>query len=132
MLDYNHFISYRPMDWLISLGSLLNPALISLIVSAGAGLIIGLEREFNSRGEPGHVGGIRTFILVAILGNVAGWISLQTNPEILIAALAGFFILVSVAYYVQSKKGKIGLTTEIALLLTFLLGVANSEGLMQE
>ena len=126
MLDYNHFISYRPMDWLISLGSLLNPALISLIVSAGAGLIIGLEREFNSRGEPGHVGGIRTFILVAILGNVAGWISLQTNPEILIAALAGFFILVSVAYYVQSKKGKIGLTTEIALLLTFLLGVANS------
>lgn len=120
------------MDWLISLGSLLNPALIGLIVSAGVGLIIGLEREFNTHGEPAHVGGIRTFTLVAVLGNVAGWISIHTDPVILIAALAGFFVLVCVAYYVQTKKGKMGLTTEIALLLTFLLGVANSKGLIQE
>jgi len=120
------------MDWLISLSNLLNPAFISLIVSAGVGLIIGLEREFNTHDEPAHLGGIRTFILVAILGNVAGWISANTSDAILITALAGFFILVSVAYYVQTQKGKMGLTTEIALLLTFLLGVANSKGLTQE
>jgi uncharacterized membrane protein (DUF4010 family) len=120
------------MDWLQSLNTLLTPALISLIVSAGIGLIIGLEREFNTHDDPAHVGGIRTFVLVAILGNVADWISIHTTSAILVAALAGFFLLVIVAYYVQTQKGKIGLTTEVALLLTFLLGVANSKGLTQE
>ena len=120
------------MDWLTSLSAYLTPALISLIVSAGIGLIIGLEREFNTRDEPGHVGGIRTFVLVAVLGNVADWFSKNTNSGLLIAVSAGFFLLVCVAYYIQTQKGKIGLTTEVALLLTFLLGVANSKGLMQE
>jgi len=120
------------MDWLQSLSAYLNPALISLIVSAGIGLIIGLEREFNTREDPAHVGGIRTFVLAAILGNVAEWASNHTSPVLLIAVLAGYFILVCVAYYVQAQNGKIGLTTELALLLTFLLGVAVSKGLMQE
>ncbi len=120
------------MDWLQTLNTLLTPALISLIVSAGIGLIIGLEREFNTHDDPAHVGGIRTFVLVAILGNVADWISIHTTSAILVAASAGFFLLVIVAYYVQTQKGKIGLTTEVALLLTFLLGVANSKGLTQE
>ena len=120
------------MDWLTSLSLYLTPALISLIVSAGIGLIIGLEREFNTQDEPGHVGGIRTFVLVAVLGNVADWVSKNTSSGLLIAISAGFFLLVCVAYYVQTKKGKIGLTTEVALLLTFLLGIANSKGLMQE
>jgi len=120
------------MDWLQSLNTLLTPAFISLLVSAGIGLIIGLEREFNTHDDPAHVGGIRTFVLVAILGNVADWISTHTSSEILVTALAGFILLVIVAYYVQTQKGKFGLTTEVALLLTFLLGVANSKGLTQE
>ena len=120
------------MDWLQSLNTLLTPAFISLLVSAGIGLIIGLEREFNTHDDPAHVGGIRTFVLVAILGNVADWISIHTSSEILVTALAGFILLVIVAYYVQTQKGKFGLTTEVALLLTFLLGVANSKGLTQE
>ena len=120
------------MDWLQSLNTLLTPAFTSLLVSAGMGLIIGLEREFNTHDDPAHVGGIRTFVLVAILGNVADWISTHTSSEILVTALAGFILLVIVAYYVQTQKGKFGLTTEVALLLTFLLGVANSKGLTQE
>ena len=120
------------MDWLTSFSAYLNPAFISLIVSAGIGLIIGLEREFNTQDDPAHVGGIRTFVLVAVLGNVADWLSKYTSSTLLIAALAGFFLLICIAYYVQAQKGKMGLTTEVALLLTFLLGVAVSKGLMQE
>lgn len=120
------------MDWLTSFSAYLNPAFISLIVSAGIGLIIGLEREFNTQDDPVHVGGIRTFVLAAVLGNVADWLSKYTSATLLIAALAGFFLLICVAYYVQAQKGKMGLTTEVALLLTFLLGVAVSRGLMQE
>jgi len=81
---------------------------------------------------PTHVGGIRTFVLVAILGNVTDWVAKSTTPALLIAGLAGFILLVVAVYFVQTQKGKIGLTTQIALLLTFLLGVANSRGLMQE
>jgi uncharacterized membrane protein (DUF4010 family) len=120
------------MDWLTSISAYLNPAFISLIISAGIGLIIGLEREFNTQDDPAHVGGIRTFVLAAVLGNVADWLSKYTSSALLIAALAGFFLLICMAYYVQAQKGKMGLTTEVALLLTFLLGVAVSKGLMQE
>lgn len=120
------------MNWLESLYTVFTPAFISLIVSAGIGLIIGLEREFNTHDDPTHLGGIRTFILAAVLGNVADWVSKHTSPDVLTAMVVGFTILVVVAYFVQTQKGKIGLTTEIALLLTFFLGIANSRGLMQE
>lgn len=120
------------MDWLESLGTVLTPAFISLIVSAGVGLIIGLEREFNTHDQPAHVGGIRTFVLAAILGNVADWIAKNSAIELLFVLSAGFLLLVAVAYFVQAKKGEIGLTTQFALVLTFLLGIANSRGLMQQ
>ena len=122
----------KHMDWLESLRSILPPGLVSLIVSAGVGLIIGLEREFNTHDQPTHVGGIRTFVLAASLGNVSDWVSQHTAPALLVAVLAGFVLLVLVAYFVQTQKGKLGLTTPMALVLTFLLGVANSRGLMQE
>jgi len=120
------------MDWLESFKSVISPAFISLIVSAGIGLIIGLEREFNTRDEPGHVGGIRTFVLVAVLGNVANWIATQTMPALLLVVAGGFLVLLGVTYFVQAQKGKIGLTTQVALLLTFLLGVATAQGLLQQ
>lgn len=120
------------MDWIESLYTILPASLISLIVSAGIGLIIGLEREFNTHDEPVHVGGIRTFVLVAVLGNVTGWLAKSTAPILLFVVLGGFCLLVIIAYYVQTEKGKNGLTTQLALILTFLLGVANAEGMMQE
>lgn len=120
------------MDWLELLNGILSPFFIGLLVSAGVGLIIGLEREFNTHDEPGHVGGIRTFILVAILGYSIGFLAKSIYSAIIIAALAGFFLLVTVAYYVQAKKGKLGLTTELALLLTFVLGIVISEGHFRE
>lgn len=120
------------MDWLTTLQTHINPAFISLLFAAGVGLIIGLEREFNTHDDPSHIGGIRTFVLTAILGNIADWISSHSIPMLLIAALSGFFLLVIAAYLIQAQKGKVGLTTEIALLLTFLLGIAISRGFLQE
>lgn len=120
------------MDWLESLNTILTPFFIGLLVSAGVGLIIGLEREFNTHDEPGHLGGIRTFTLVAILGYCAGWVGNLNYPEVLIAVLSGFFLLVSVAYYTQSVKGNTGLTTEAALMMTLVLGIVISAGYRRE
>jgi uncharacterized membrane protein (DUF4010 family) len=91
-----------------------------------------LEREFNTHDEPGHLGGIRTFTLVAILGYCAGWVGNLNYPEVLIAVLSGFFLLVSVAYYTQSVKGNTGLTTEVALMMTLVLGIVISAGYRRE
>lgn len=120
------------MHWFESLNTILTPFFIGLLVSAGVGLIIGLEREFNTHDEPGHLGGIRTFILVAILGFCAGWIGNLNYSEIRTAVMAGFFLLVSVAYYTQAKQGNTGLTTEVALMMTLVLGTIISAGYMRE
>jgi uncharacterized membrane protein (DUF4010 family) len=120
------------MDWYQSFISIINPVFINLIVSAGIGLIIGLEREFNTHNEPAHIGGIRTFILVAVLGNVADWLSGVSNAGVIYLAFAGFLLLIGISYFVQTQLGKNGLTTQLALVLTFLLGVANSKGMIQE
>ncbi|MBN8679178.1 MAG: MgtC/SapB family protein [Chitinophagales bacterium] len=120
------------MDWLQSIFTGIPPFFLQLIISAGIGLIIGLEREFNTHEDPSHIGGIRTFTLVAVLGTVSGWISEHTHFSVLVALVACFTLLVGLVYYVQTQHGKIGLTTEAALLLTFLLGIANAKGLVQE
>jgi uncharacterized membrane protein (DUF4010 family) len=120
------------MNWLDILYTAIPPFFIHLLVSAGIGLIIGLEREFNTHEDPSHVGGIRTFSLVAVLGYVSGWLADNTHWGVLAALAGGFVLLVGLVYFVQTQHGKLGLTTEAALLLTFLLGIANAKGLIQE
>lgn len=120
------------MDWLDSLNTVLTPFFIGLLVAAGVGLIIGLEREFNTHDKPGHLGGIRTFALVAVLGYVTAWVAAQNYMSVLICVLAGFFLLVAVAYHKQAMEGNMGLTTEVALLVTLVLGVAIAAGYMRE
>ncbi|MBL7804786.1 MAG: MgtC/SapB family protein [Saprospiraceae bacterium] len=120
------------MDVFASLDAILTPFFTGLLTAAGVGLIIGLEREFNTHDEPAHIGGIRTFILTAMLGYCAGWMGQSGLDAALIVVLAGFFGLVAVAYYVQTLHHKMGLTTEIALMLTLLLGVAIASGYVRE
>ncbi|MCC7466982.1 MAG: MgtC/SapB family protein [Saprospiraceae bacterium] len=120
------------MNWLDSLYTAVPPFFVHLLVTAGIGLIIGLEREFNTHEDPSHIGGIRTFSLVAVLGYVSGWLADYTHWGVLAALAGGFVLLVGLIYFVQTQHGKIGLTTEAALLLTFMLGIANAEGLVRE
>jgi uncharacterized membrane protein (DUF4010 family) len=120
------------MNWLDHLYAAIPPFFIHLLVSAGIGLIIGLEREFNTHEDPSHVGGIRTFTLVAVLGYISGWLADHTHWGVLAALTGGFILLVGMVYYAQTQQGKLGLTSEAALLLTFLLGIANAKGLIQE
>jgi len=120
------------MDWFESLNSLLTPFFAGLLIAAGVGLIIGLEREFNTHNELAHLGGIRTFTLVAVLGYAAGFLANNSDEVVLTAILAGFILLVALGYYVQTQKGKTGLTTELAMLLTFLMGLLISDGYIRE
>ena len=91
------------------------------------GALIGIEREKRKAEEEdyGHVAGLRTFILLALLGASAGWLSRTfSTPWILAAALLIVGAVVVAGYFVtarSSQDGK-GLTTEVAAVVVFLLG----------
>jgi uncharacterized membrane protein (DUF4010 family) len=89
------------------------------------GALIGIEREKRKREEDAGVGGIRTFILLSMAGAASGWLSLQVgSPWIFVATLllAVGFVIAGYTVTVGSGAAEPGLTTEVAALVTVLLG----------
>jgi uncharacterized membrane protein (DUF4010 family) len=94
--------------------------LVGLVVALGGGLLIGLERERRKdHGPDRRAPGVRTFTLAASGGALAQWLSPQLvwMGAALVAALAALS-------YLGSRKRDPGLTTEIALFITYLIGVS--------
>ena len=106
----------------------LPPFFQGLLVATGVGLVIGLEREHQQQVETRHFAGLRTFPLIAILGFVVGFISDQYLSWLLPAVVLGLFLMVTSAYFVQAQKGNLGMATELALSLAFVLGVLAALG----
>lgn len=88
-------------------------------VALGIGLLIGAERERRKGEGAGRAAaGLRTFALTSLLGAA----SMEIGGTVLLSiTAAGVLALASLAYY-QSHSEDPGLTTEIALGLTVLLG----------
>jgi uncharacterized membrane protein (DUF4010 family) len=112
--------------------AILPPFFQHLLVTAAIGLIIGLEREFNTHGERAHVGGIRTFTLAAMLGYLSGTVAANSVLWVIPFTILGFFLLLSVIYYYQVRQEGYGLTSELSMLSTLLLGILVSQGYVQE
>ena len=95
-------------------------ALSSLGLALGLGLLIGVDRERRKgRGPTRHFAGIRTFTLVALAG--AG-VQLLDQPW-LTAIAAVFVAALAVVSHLKDRSPDPGVTTEMALFVTFLLGV---------
>jgi uncharacterized membrane protein (DUF4010 family) len=90
------------------------------------GFLIGLEREMSSR-DSLSMGG-RDFVLFALVGAATAFVSLQYHLAWLIPA--GFLALVTLIvsrYWKDDKQGP-GITTEVAAVLTFILGLLVMHG----
>ncbi|MGZ5875513.1 MAG: MgtC/SapB family protein [Bradyrhizobium sp.] len=98
---------------------ILDSVIVNLAVALGIGLLIGAERERRKGNGPSRSpAGIRTFAVASL----AGAVSFATGGEILLAVTtAGAIILTAMAYF-RSRSDDPGLTSEIALILTVLLG----------
>ena len=83
----------------------------------GAGLLIGIERERSQNVAEQSPAGMRSFLLAALAGAVAGTLGPVALGVTLVAVA-----LHSYAGYLQTRAQDPGLTTELALLLTLLLG----------
>jgi uncharacterized membrane protein (DUF4010 family) len=97
----------------------LPPEAVAIAVALGCGLLIGVEREQHKADHAGRMAaGVRTCALLALTGATAALL----GPVALTIAGA-FVVLAVVASYWGSQPTDPGLTTEVALVLTFLIGV---------
>jgi uncharacterized membrane protein (DUF4010 family) len=91
-----------------------------LLVALAIGLLVGVDRErHNKQGAKRSPQGVRTFALCALLGALTA----QSGSAALIAIGGLFTVLAAMAAYWVSRHHDSGLTTEIALVVTFVLGV---------
>lgn len=101
-------------------------------IALAIGLLIGTERGWHERATAeGHrVAGIRTFGLTGLLGGVIGVVSLKLSVAFAGLAFAGFAALVIVGHWISSNReeAQLGITTEVALLLTLALGLLSTLG----
>jgi len=91
-----------------------------IAISLLLGLLVGLQRE---RAES-HVGGIRTFPLIAAFGTLCGWLALEHGGWIVAAGVVAVALLLVVSNFMEARAGKgdPGQTTEIAALLMYGIG----------
>lgn len=101
---------------------------VQLGVSLFLGLLVGLQRQHTDDA----VAGIRTFSLLTIFGTVCGWLAKPYGGWVIAAGLLALAGLLIAANLARVKSGDIdpGLTTEIAALVLFGVGVGIATGLM--
>lgn len=98
-----------------------NPAatIPGLATALGVGLLIGVERERAKGSGPGRAAaGVRTFTLLGLAGAIS-----QLIGPVGIAVAGAFVALAMFASYRRTQGQDPGLTTEVAMLVTFFLGV---------
>lgn len=94
--------------------------LLGLAAALGAGLLIGIERERRKGEGPRRaMAGSRTFALASLAGAIA-----QSMAQPWLVAIGAVLILTLAAIgYWRDRSDDPGITTELALFVTYLLGV---------
>lgn len=105
-------------------------------VALALGLLVGLQRQFaehhetpDEDAEPAGddrddlFAGARSFALLAIAGAASALVSVRIDSALpLAAAFVVVGAVVAIGYFGGVQEGSIGLTTEVAALVTFLAG----------
>jgi len=100
---------------------------LTFLVSAAVGLLVGLERER----KPSAKAGVRTFTLIALLGSLSALLAEATDSAWTLGAGAVAVTGALVAAYLQDResvKDDSGTTTVMAALVVFFLGAINYYG----
>jgi uncharacterized membrane protein (DUF4010 family) len=94
------------------------------------GLLIGLQREYAYEKEDNRqdledslFAGARTFALMALFGCTAAFVGEITGSywaAIILMLMMG--VMIMVAYSIDARRGQLGMTTEVAALMTIMIG----------
>lgn len=102
---------------------LLEHLLIALALGALIGAERGIARVRQRVEERTSFAGIRTFILISLLGALSLHFANYFGRGFFVVSFFGFILLVTTAYFITSKREKdVGTTTEVTAILTFLYG----------
>lgn len=100
--------------------SVLDTPLLGFATALGGGLLIGIERERRkASGARQALAGVRSFALVALAGAGA---KASGEPYLVAVGVALVGLLVALSYW-RNRQRNAAITTELALLVTYLLGV---------
>ncbi|MCX7929122.1 MAG: DUF4010 domain-containing protein [Chlorobi bacterium] len=98
---------------------------INFALAIAVGMLIGTEREVSKRVRHIAIGGIRTFPLSSIIGYLVGTLSRDYGGMI---AAAGIIGIAAVTVIAGIRGRAHGITSELALVLTAVVGVALGSG----
>ena len=97
---------------------------LRFLVAIALGFLVGLERESRGSSLTSKLtAGVRTYTLISLFGFGCAWLY-RLNIEFIVPVgiiVVGGMILSS--YLAKQKSGAVGWTSEIAALLTFVVGV---------
>ncbi len=102
-----------------------NTIFLELGVALAAGLVIGFEREQAMSRENKTrrtLGGARTYPIFSLVGAVAALLAQTLGVWVFVVAFAGTLALVGLSYAKDLQENDRGMTSEAALLFSFLLG----------
>ncbi len=96
------------------------------VVALGIGIFIGIQRESAYDEPEGKLfAGVRTFALISLAGFGAALAADQLSSALpFVGVLLVFGVLVALSYQRDVLAGKPGMTTEMATLITFMIGAA--------
>ena len=109
--------------------------ILQLAIALAIGLIIGMERGWQSRDSPqgSRTAGVRSFAFVGLFGGLSALLTGKFGANILAVTFLGLVLIVAFSYRISAKGSQdFGITTELSLLITFILGALAGSGLEGE
>lgn len=105
---------------------------LNLSVAALAGLAVGIEREWSGHatGPLARFAGVRTFLLLGLIGGVVGWFAAIGMMPIAAVTLVGGIAITIAAYWraVARPRASLDGTSEVGALTVLAIGVAAGLG----
>jgi uncharacterized membrane protein (DUF4010 family) len=105
-----------------------------LAIAGLIGLAVGIEREWSGHASGPHArfAGVRTFLMLGMLGGAAGLLASWGYVAVAVALLGGGALFVAIAYFMAARRDAddIDGTTEGAALVVLALGMFAGVGRM--
>nr|MBN2276544.1 MgtC/SapB family protein [candidate division Zixibacteria bacterium] len=99
------------------------PFELRFFIALGLSFLIGLERERSGMISKGRVfAGVRTYSLIGVFGFGCAWLYNIGAEWMLPVGLIAMTSLALVGYLAKLRQGHVGWTSEVAAILTFIIG----------
>ncbi len=118
-----HLVFLCAMDQLLE--GLKQGEVLRFLIAIGIGVLMGMERESSKKGDgigPEIFAGVRTFPLITILGYLCMFLTGVLSHWIFTLGALSFIAFVIVSYVMSYQREQTGGTTQMAMIIAFMLG----------